>query len=389
MEEKHAGLSASNLLIVFFSLILFFTAAAFASGQEKQENSKVKKNNTLRWTIVPGPFYNPNLGVGLQLIPIVSYKIDPQDKISPPSTTGGMLMVAKPDWSIPDWSFLGFVGQKLFLNQDKWRINFGAGGVTMVFRKYAPGNLPGASNDYVLAKREGLFVKAGAKRKIWQRLYGGLNYNFQYYTIYGRSSSDQQFLDAIGIASGWQFQSLLGAEFLWDSRDNQFSPTKGLQADITLDYGAEWLGGNNNYALLKGYYAQYYSFVPDNFHILAWKFGFSTGFGDVPPDKYNSVGKSRYGGIRGYLKGEFEDLNLLDAEIEYRFMFVPRFGGVVFAGLGTVFGKVNNFSGAPWLPGGGFGLRFAVIPDRRINARLDLAWGIDSFTVYFGVGESF
>jgi hypothetical protein len=43
----------------------------------------------------------------------------------------------------------------------------------------------------------------------------------------------------------------------------------------------------------------------------------------------------------------------------------------------------------PYLPAGGFGVRFAVIPERRVNARLDFAWGIDSFAVYFALGEAF
>lgn len=35
---------------------------------------------------------------------------------------------------------------------------------------------------------------------------------------------------------------------------------------------------------------------------------------------------------------------------------------------------------------GGFGPRFTMIPDRRINARLDFVWGIESFAAYFAIG---
>jgi hypothetical protein len=66
-----------------------------------------------------------------------------------------------------------------------------------------------------------------------------------------------------------------------------------------------------------------------------------------------------------------------------------RIGSVVFAGVGKVFPAWDKFGSQAWLPSGGFGLRVAAIPERRMNARLDLAWGKEGGTIYFSVGEAF
>lgn len=369
---------------IILVILLFFSVMALGAAEMKSGEKKA-----VRWTVVPGPFYNPNLGLGIQVLPLASYPLNPSDKASPPSVTAGFFLVAKPDWGIPEWTFIGGIAQKFFWNRDNWRGNINAGGASVLFKQYKSGNLPGDENPSVWAVRDGFFSKAGLKRRIWNRLYGGVNYSFQYYQIRGRTSVDQDFLDAIGFTRGWQFQSMPGIELFWDSRDNQFSATKGIQGSLKADFGATWLGGDNNYTLMNGLYTQYHSFDPDSKHILAWYYQLKTGFGDVPRDKYSRIGGGRSGGLRGYISGEFEDKSSMEAQIEYRLMATPRFGGVVFAGVGTIFGEAYPFMQGPYLPAGGFGVRFAVIPERRINARLDFAWGIDSFAVYFALGEAF
>lgn len=369
----------SILLLTFLILV-----AVSLSAEEK-----AKEDDGFRWTVVPGPFYNPNLGIGIQVLPLFLYNLDKSDTVSPPSSTGGFLLFAKPDWDIPEWTFIGGVGQMFYIKQDTWRVNFNVGGASVVYKQYQAGNQPGEENIPIWAIMEGLFTSVGVKRNIWNDLFGGVNYSFQYYQVRGRTATDQNILDLMGFPRGWQFQSLLGADILWDSRNNQFAATEGILGQFTADFGATWLGGDNNYSLLKGVYNQYHGFDPLDKHVLAWQFITKTGLGDVPRDKYSTVGGGRAGGLRGYVSGEYQDLSSMEAQIEYRPMFTKRFGATVFAGVGTIYGDSYKFLQGPWLPAGGFGLRFAVIPDRRINARLDFAWGIDSFAVYFALGEAF
>lgn len=372
--------------LIIFVFLIIIKPAFFISAAE----TEIPEDKGVRWTVVPGPFYNPNLGVGIQILPLVSYPLDRSDNISPPSVTAGFLLFAKPDWDIPEWTFIGGVGQSFYWAEDDWRANAHAGGASVVFRQYFAGNEPGDDNQHVWAIMDGVFVGVGAKRRIWNRLYGGLNYSFEYYQVSGRDSLGDALLKLIGYEPGvWQFQSMIGAEMLWDSRDNQFAPTAGIQGQLKFDYGARWLGGSNDYILFNGLYSQYYSFNTEGKHVLAWAYLFNSGFGDVPLDKYNSIGGGRGAGLRGYISGEFMDKSSMELQAEYRVMFSPRIGAAAFFGVGTIFGRENDFLKGPILPAGGFGIRYAMIPDRRINARLDFAWGIDSFSVYFALGEAF
>ncbi len=366
---------------IFFVVLLFMSTVPGLFAETGGGNVK--------WTVVPGPFYNPNLGWGIQVLPLASYPLNVSDDVSPPSVTAGFFLIAKPDWNLPEWTFIGGVGQKFYWDRDNWRGEFNLGGASVLFKQYLTGNEPGEDNIPVWAVREGFFSRFGIKRRIWNRLYGGLNYSFQYYQVKGRTSFDQLILDSIGFTRGWQYQSMPGVELYWDSRDNQFSATEGIQGSLKADFGAVWLGGDNSYTLLNGLYTQYYSFDPASRHLLAWAYQFNTGLGDVPRDKYSTIGGGRGAGIRGYISGEFEDKSSMEAQIEYRLMITPRFGGTVFAGVGTIYGEAFDFMQGPFLPAGGFGIRVAVIPERRINARLDFAWGIDSFSVYFALGEAF
>jgi len=374
--------------ITLIMILLFVTSASVLFAEEPGSSAKSGGGN-VKWAVVPGPFYNPNLGWGIQILPLASYPLNVSDKISPPSVTAGFFLFAKPDWDLPEWTFIGGLGQKFYWNQDDWRVNINAGGASVLFKQYLTGNEPGDNNLSVWAVREGFFSKIGVKRRIWNRLYGGLNYSFQYYRIRGRTDIDQSGLDLIGFTKGWQFQSMPGVEFYWDSRDNQFSATKGIQGSLKADFGTLWLGGDNSYTLLNGLYSQYYSFDPASKHLLAWAYQFNAGLGDVPRDKYSTIGGGRGAGLRGYISGEFEDKSSMEAQIEYRLMVTPRFGGAVFAGVGTIYGEAFEFMQGPYLPAGGFGIRIAAIPERRINARLDFAWGIDSFSIYFALGEAF
>ncbi len=374
-----------NTLLVLFLIMLILSSLVISAAEPE-----IPEDNDVLWTVVPGPFYNPNLGVGIQILPLVSYPLDRTDDISPPSVTAGFLLFAKPDWDIPEWTFIGGVGQKLYWAEDDWRANAHIGGASVVFQQYFAGNQPGDNNQHVWAIMDGLFIGLGAKRRIWNRLYGGLNYTFEYYKVQGRDALGDALLELIGYEPGvWQFQSMMGAELLWDSRDNQFASTAGILGQLKFDYGAKWLGGSNDYILVNGVYSQYYSFKTEGKHVLAWAYQVKSGFGDVPLDKYNSIGGGRGASLRGYVAGEFMDKSSMELQTEYRIMFTPRIGATAFVGVGTTFGVVNDFMQGPILPAGGFGFRYAMIPDRRINARLDFAWGIDSFSVYFALGEAF
>jgi hypothetical protein len=48
-----------------------------------------------------------------------------------------------------------------------------------------------------------------------------------------------------------------------------------------------------------------------------------------------------------------------------------------------------NLDKAPFLPGGGVGIRYMAIPKERINVGMDFVLGKDDWGIYFRIVESF
>jgi hypothetical protein len=71
------------------------------------------------------------------------------------------------------------------------------------------------------------------------------------------------------------------------------------------------------------------------------------------------------------------------------FGFKRRFGTVGFFGVLTAIESFSNLDKAPFLPGGGVGIRYMAIPKERINVGMDFVPGKDDWGIYFRIRESF
>ena len=77
-------------------------------------------------------------------------------------------------------------------------------------------------------------------------------------------------------------------------------------------------------------------------------------------------------------------------QAELRARFTPRWGGVVFAGIGEVAPDFGDMNSSDLLPAGGVGVRWMAAPENRVNIRADLAWGQgDEALFYLSIGEAF
>ncbi|MDC7235502.1 MAG: BamA/TamA family outer membrane protein [Spirochaetales bacterium] len=316
---------------------------------------------------------------------MVMYPVNKSDTVSPLSTSMGFLLWSKPDWEIDDSTIIGGLYQKFHLAEDTWRVSLYGAGARVLYRYYRPGNTPGDNID-VWAYSRGFYAGTRVDYRTWKDLFTGLGYDFQIYDIYGRDRLAQLFLDLAGVPRGTQYNSSISGYASWDTRDSQFGPESGILANLQGVYADNWLGSSTCYGQIIADYSQYRGFGNSVQQILAWNVKTQTGLGDVPENQLSSLGAR--GGIRGYMSGEFKDKSTLESQVEYRVFPVERFGVAGFFGLGTAFGY-TPITEATVFPAGGFGFRIAMIPEQRVNARLDLAWGIDSFSIYFALGESF
>jgi outer membrane translocation and assembly module TamA len=122
-------------------------------------------------------------------------------------------------------------------------------------------------------------------------------------------------------------------------------------------------------------------------HVAALQVQYDGVAGATPFDLMPMIGADT--AMRGYARGRFRDRHALTAQGELRTAYWRRVGLVAFAGAGTVAPRFSALSEGAWFPSVGVGLRYALVPKYRTNARLDLGIGRGTFGISVGIGEAF
>src|ERR1043166_4223087 len=100
-------------------------AAVFllAAGRPNAEERRTS------FAVVPGPFYNPNQGLGVMLMPLVMFHPSGDDAVSPPSIAAlfGMYAVLPPlSEASTRSSWAARSARRLSLREDEWPLQFAA-----------------------------------------------------------------------------------------------------------------------------------------------------------------------------------------------------------------------------------------------------------------------
>jgi hypothetical protein len=165
----------------------------------------------------------------------------------------------------------------------------------------------------------------------------------------------------------------------WDSRDNIFTPLKGLNTGLEFTYSATWLGSDNNYYKLNPYFLAYKPISRKVFS--AWRFDASFMFGDAP---FYAL---PYINMRGVPAMRYQSDNTMLIETEWRYLFYKRWSVDVFTGTGKAFPSFNEFDPATWVYNYGFGFRYELARAYGLHIGLDFAWsnnGDFAFYIIFG-----
>lgn len=172
----------------------------------------------------------------------------------------------------------------------------------------------------------------------------------------------------------------------WDTRDDSFWPRGGTYATVTAGASrSHVLGDSDHY---RSYGASYNRYLPwGDRGVLALRAHFAAVDGDAPFFALPWFGSGA--DLRGYTPGRFIGRNLAAGQAEWRVQTGKRFGFVVFAGVGGVFGEVENFEQDSLLPAAGVGLRWRLTRKLPINFRIDYARGRNDDSLTISVGEAF
>lgn len=244
-------------------------------------------------------------------------------------------------------------------------------------------------------------------RKIVENFYVGLGYHFDYYysIVDEKLKMDQAdtlwtphayYSDRYNYQMNEYMLSGLSANVVYDSRDNQANPYKGIYANINYRYNFNLLGSGQDASELWMEFRTYLGLSKKKQrHLIGfWVFGDFNLTGHLPYMTLPNLGgdqRARSG--RGYTNGRFRGQDLVYGEVEWRFPIWPCsniIGGVIFANATTTNNPDRGVALFQYIqPAVGFGIRIMVNKYFRTNINLDYAIGVKSSGFYFSGQETF
>lgn len=167
----------------------------------------------------------------------------------------------------------------------------------------------------------------------------------------------------------------------YDSRNNTFTPTKGVMAEIGLNYSATWLGSDDNFSTTT---TDFFWYLPltDKLH-SKYRFQGSFLFGDAPFYAYPFID------LRGVASMRYQNDATLVTETEWSYNIYNRWWLTAFGGTGKAFSDFNDFGSEDWVYNLGTGFRYRLARQLGVNMGTDFAWGNGKdFAFYIVFGTS-
>ncbi len=350
-----------------------------APAQKTQTDTnppKSEKRGT--WIFAPIPIVSPTLGSGLVLGVGYVFKLNKDDKLSPPSTLG--LATA---FTGGGSRGLG-LGGRLYFRENQYQTTFMIAKGRVAFDFYGIGHIPGREPVIVPLRAGGTVFFGEFMRNIWKDIFVGPRYQYRnlYATLDGIRPPGGFEIPAIDLKS---VSAAIGFHVQRDKRDSTFYPTKGSLFDLTGNFFDQALGSRREYQTYQISYNGYREMGKGQ--VLAYRAMGCSANGSVP--FYDLCLYGTNSDLRGYTAGQFQNRRMFAAQAEYRRELRGRLGIVAFGGIGGVERDWNDFRSDGLLPAAGVGLRFNLDKKNHINYRIDFAYGREGHTLSISVGEAF
>ncbi len=369
--------------LILLCCICLYLSCSQLTGQETEKDTLFDASSRTFLTL-PLIINNPAFETGFGVVPMYFFKFDKSDAVSPPSiaTLLGLYSTNK------SYVFIG--SARLFWDEDKNRANvaFGPTRVNYDFEY----ELDGADPVRLVYSELRTFILLEYSRKVVGDFYlGALYLGTQTNYRFDQGTDEQnEFTEALFEANGIydNFISSIGLNLSFDNRDYVYYPTSGLSFSVRPKLFRSWLGSDNDYVDTDFNATYFRSWTVKNVLGISLAGGIATG--DVPFDGYQTYGTRN--NLRGYPGGKYRGKNMVALQAEFRRIIYNRWGAVAFAGTGSIWGNDQEEESFErnWLPSIGLGARYMVSKEKRINIRLDYAFGVDGNQgLYFGIMEAF
>lgn len=197
----------------------------------------------------------------------------------------------------------------------------------------------------------------------------------------------EMFLDEIPGTDGFTlYGSNIGIEL--DTRDNSIYPSKGWYLSYLYSNYYDIFNAEHAYVSDKAEIRYFHSINDQS--VLALQGVLKNSSAKAPFSEMSLLGEE----LRAYKPQRFIDHDLYALKAEYRIFpwestWKKRLGFVAFSEVGQIAKDMKDFNTDDIKYSLGGGIRFSIIPSEKLNLRLDLAKGDDSFQVTFIAREFF
>ena len=327
------------------------------------------------WVFMPIPVSNPGIGTGLA---VAALRLFPFGGASQPSLFGvGGAATDNGTWIVG-------AGSLLRLDEDRWRVTFGAGVGDIHSDFYGIGSSAGDAGVSIPIVMGTDAAMGSVLRRFGEGFYAGAGIRY----LSTRTSLDGDappgpLVDLVsrGVSIDTVGLGLIGQ---YDTRDNSFGPREGNFASIKLYRFDEALGSDADYEKTDAHWNRYFGLR--KFGVLAARVSACDASDDAPFFDLCQFGQNN--DLRGYVSGRYRDHAMYAVQAEYRTPFFHRFGAVAFAGFGQVAPDWNGF-GKEFLDSAGAGVRYLASEKNRVTLSIDYAHAGGEDAWYFYIGDAF
>jgi len=350
-----------NMRLVFLALVVFvlFSVPAMAEnavgstpGTDVAVQSDDEASKPSPWLAVPIVSSSPKVGTSAGGMVGYLFKLDPE-------STSSMLGVGG-TYSTTD-SLLGGAFLRTYWDQDSKRfIFFGGGGkINNDYEDFLGSGLSAQTTDNMK------IIQARYLQQVKNKWFAGVKGTYTNYLIASEDVNVNRALESVGLTG---FDSVgLGLIAMYDSLNNQNTPSTGIRFALENFAYREALGGEEDFDVYTMKYSHYLAHGEG--HVLAYR-AEGRWTSNASPGGYSSVS------LRGYTRGQYLAPHSTMIEVEERLHIKGRFGINFFAGLASLYGDGLRWSDADNLyPSIGLGGQIIINKTEQIAMTFDLAFG--------------
>lgn len=359
---------------ILFSLLCIHCAQAQDADTAKDSIDPYKLN----YSVLPLVYYLPETSLGFGVGGVVTFRFQSEAPDSRPSQ-----FQIGASYTLMDQILL-FFPYRLFWNKSKYLTYGELGYYRYIYFYYGLGGATPNSNEevyHVTFPR----IRNSFLYEFFPDTYIGARFWYDDFNITEVDSNGLLISTEVAGRKGGSAAGL-GLVTNYDSRDDQFYPSKGYFFEgVVLPHLSAW-GSDFSFLKISADLSYYHSLSEKQ--ILAFNGYGESNIGNVPFYQMALLGGNKR--LRGLYEGRYREANALILQAEYRWNFYKRFGLALFYGVGNAFAEPETLKLSLSKHAYGGGLRFRLSKREKVNLRLDVGlspYGAANYYVTFG--ESF